>query len=207
MLREGFLEHFIVRYDSDNPVFYKEWFFGTENVERPQLFHESESRFALISGRVCYLARDPQKINFGLGNGSCKKNKHVDFSSQLLPEILGQIPLREWPDFSKLMLNSSIKLFDLSTEQKINALDSLLSQRLQQEVCFIRRLIEGVNEVYKASIDLSEAIKHCGFDGILYKSKTQTDALGPFNDPMIVVYEPSDGRILFQDVVLARSSN
>lgn len=121
--------------------------------------------------------------------------------------MLGRVPLGKWPDFSKIKLNSNIKLFDLSNNQRIDALDSMISQRLRRQgkTDFVRRLIEGSEEVYEASIGLSEAIKHRGFDGILYKSRTQTDALCPFNDSMLVIFEPPDSRTLFVDIVLVRN--
>ena len=72
---------------------------------------------------------------------------------------------------------------------------------------FIARSIHGSEEIYGVSISFSEVVRSIGFDGILYKTRTTTDALGPFNDPMLVVYEPADGRELFTNVVLAKGAS
>lgn len=206
--KRNLINEFTVQYNPDSWIFYKEWFFGTNNTVKPTMYHKSKSRFALLAGNVCYLSTDVLKINFEVGNAGHKNTKSVSFSEQLLPKILGQSSLGEFPDVSKVKLRSTIKLFNISDAQKIASLDNICSTWIknQDHSNIVKSLIDGSAGIYGASINFSEAVKNIGFDGILYKTRTTTDALGPFNDPMLVVYEPVDGRELFENVVLVEGS-
>lgn len=200
------LNEFTIGYDPDNRIFYKEWFFGT-NKKSPTLFHKSNSRFALKSSGVCYLALDARKIGLEVNKNS-KTNISINSQENPFPEMLNEVLHKKLPNYSKLKLNSTIRLFSIGDDKYVDSLDGIFNDKSQKQDTHntVRKLIEGSNEIYEESIEFSEAIRSVGFDGILYKSnKMETDIMSPFNDPMLVVYEPLDGRELFTDIVLSQN--
>lgn len=200
------LSHFIV--EADAAIFQHEWYCGTKNpnASPERIRDQKTNRFALSGRKVCYLATDCARIDFEIGDSFALKkqeNRSIDFSQDLWPRMTGQVVSNERTQHIKgaFRLKRDLKIFDLSSDEKVHELNEFWNGFIEgneEQRDFIKRMIEEPRpEAYTLSGLFAEEVYKKQFDGILYRPSTVIEnILGPCNDPMLVLFEPTKDRTL-----------
>lgn len=191
-----------------NNILSGEWYTGTTSDNWVPFYKRNieKSRFVLLEQGVCYLSKDTLRIDFETGE-YFQDVKKENVPSVPFSELWRRLSDTSIADQKKqdikgpFKLAEDIKLFDMSNDIAINKINNLWNQTINagDTTDFISWMINGPRpNIYKPSGLFAEQLLRIGFDGIAYKPTTNiSDIIGPCNDAMIVLFEPSNGRELF----------
>lgn len=196
------LSYFVV--SRSDFVFEREWYSGANDPNAPlcRVRDQKRSRYALKEKKVCYFSVSSGRIDFEIGDyfsDPKNSNRTVDFYTQLWPRMTGtaQSTGRTQEIHGAYKLNNDLRLLNLGDDSAIDQLNQAWNTFVTSQINkdFIRWLLEGPRpDVYLPSGIFADAVYEKEFNGILYRPSTLIGgALGPHDDPMLVLFEPNRG--------------
>ncbi|KKQ67072.1 MAG: hypothetical protein US89_C0021G0007 [Candidatus Peregrinibacteria bacterium GW2011_GWF2_38_29] len=187
----------------------KKWVFAAPRERRRSLFYKrigGKSRFAHSQKRVLYLASSSWRVLLETSSKE-KCRRRLYFFRFYNNEQFGN-DISKPPCLYLITLKRGIKLFNIGDDTKINKLDQELNRFLKHPLKDIIHRAVNVRSAsaYFFSLYVANVIYALGFDGILYKPKTQfyggndSPILGSINNSMIIIFEKKDRKNIIIDV-------